>query len=92
VAVNFVVTDAGETHVVTLANAVLHHRRTDADPAADATVRLTRELLLRLITRQAGLRETIFSDQLDVDGSRLALLSLLSTLDQPEDRFPIVTP
>lgn len=92
ITVNFVFTDVGETHVLELSNSVLHHRQRDADPAADATVRLTHELFLRLVTKQAGLRETIFSDDLQVDGSKLSVLSLLSTLDRPDPRFAIVTP
>jgi alkyl sulfatase BDS1-like metallo-beta-lactamase superfamily hydrolase len=89
---NFIFTDLGETHVLELENSVLHHRQRDVDPDADATVRLTRELFLRLSTGQAGLREMIFSDDLDVDGSRLALLSFFSLLDRPDGKFPIVTP
>jgi alkyl sulfatase BDS1-like metallo-beta-lactamase superfamily hydrolase len=92
VTLNFVFTDLGETHVLELENAVLHHRRRAADPDADATLRLTREFLLRLVTGEAGLREMIFSDQLDVDGSRLALLSFFSLLERSDGRFPIVTP
>jgi alkyl sulfatase BDS1-like metallo-beta-lactamase superfamily hydrolase len=34
----------------------------------------------------------IFSKDLDVDGSRLALLSFFSLLDRPDGNFPIVTP
>ena len=89
---NFVFTDLGETHVLALENGVLHHWKRAADPAADVTVRLTREFLLRLATKQAGLRELIFSDELAVEGSRLDLLSFLSMLDSPDGRFPIVTP
>ncbi len=89
---NFVFTDLGETHVLTLENAVLHHARREADPAAAVTVRLTRELFLRMATGQAGLRELIFSDDLAVEGSRTGLLSFFSLFDQPDGRFPIVTP
>jgi alkyl sulfatase BDS1-like metallo-beta-lactamase superfamily hydrolase len=78
---NFVFTDAGETHVLELENAVLHHRRGEPVPDAAATVRLTRELLLRLATGQAGLRELVFSDEL-----------AFSLLDRPDPAFPIVTP
>ncbi len=92
VTLNFVFTDLGETHVLELENAVLHHRRRAADPDADATLRLTREFLLRLVTGEAGLREMIFSDELEVDGSRLALLSFFSLLERSDGRFPIVTP
>jgi alkyl sulfatase BDS1-like metallo-beta-lactamase superfamily hydrolase len=91
-ALNFVFTDLGETHVLVLENAVLHHARRDPDPAAAATVHLTKEFLLRLATRQAGLRELVFSDELEVEGSRLDLLSFFSLLDAPAGDFPIVTP
>jgi alkyl sulfatase BDS1-like metallo-beta-lactamase superfamily hydrolase len=90
--INFVFTDLDETYAVWLQNAVLHHRRTEDEPPADATVRLTRDFLVRLATRQAGLREMIFSKDLDVDGSRLALLSFFSLLDSPDGNFAIVTP
>ncbi len=94
VTVELVFTDLGETHVLALANGVLHHRRREAGAGSppDATVRLTRELLLRLATKQAGLKELVLSDDLDVEGSRLALLSLLGTISQPDASFAIVTP
>src|SRR3990172_7408200 len=87
---NFVFTDLGETHVLTLENAVLHHARREADPAAAATLRLTQDVFLRLATGQAGLRDLIFSDELDVEGSRTRLLSFFSLFDRPDGRFPIV--
>jgi alkyl sulfatase BDS1-like metallo-beta-lactamase superfamily hydrolase len=91
--VNMVITDVeGESWVLALENAVLHARRGDPDPAAVATVRLTRDLLVRLVSGQAGLREVVFSDDLHVDGSRLELVSFLSLLDRPDGAFPIVTP
>jgi alkyl sulfatase BDS1-like metallo-beta-lactamase superfamily hydrolase len=90
--INMVFTDVGESWVLSLQNAVLHHHRRDPDPAAAATVHLTRELLVRLVTGEAGLRELVFSDELSVEGSRLELLGFLSLLDRPEGPFPIVTP
>jgi len=89
---NFVFTDIGETHVLELDNAVLHHRRGEPVADADATVRLTRDLLIRLGIGEAGLKEVVMSDALEVEGSRLKLLSFLSLLDKPDGRFPIVTP
>ena len=71
---------------------MLHHRRAEPDPEADATLRMTRELFLRLIAGQAGLRELIFSDALDVEGSRAALWRLFSLLEAPEGNFAIVRP
>jgi len=89
---NFVFTDLGETHVLELDNAVLHHRRAEPAVDADATVRLTRELLIRLGIGDAGLKDLVMSDELAVDGSRLKLLSFLSLLEKPDGRFAIVTP
>jgi alkyl sulfatase BDS1-like metallo-beta-lactamase superfamily hydrolase len=90
--INMVFTDVDESWVLSLRNAVLHHHRRDPDPAAAATVHLTRELLVRLVTGEAGLRELVFSDALSVEGSRLELLGFLSLLDRPGGPFPIVTP
>jgi alkyl sulfatase BDS1-like metallo-beta-lactamase superfamily hydrolase len=89
---NFVFTDTGETRVLELDNSVLHHRLAGPASDADATVRLTRELLLRLATGDAGLKDLVLSDELEVEGSRLKLLAFLSLLDQPDGRFAIVTP
>jgi alkyl sulfatase BDS1-like metallo-beta-lactamase superfamily hydrolase len=90
--INFVFTDLGETHVVRLSNAVLHHWQRGADPNASATVKLTRDLLVRISAGQAGLREMIFSDDLAIEGSRLDVLSFFSMLDRPDGKFAIVTP
>jgi len=92
VTLNFVFTDVGETHVLELENAVLHHRRADADPGAAATVELTRALFLRLVTGQAGLRDLVLSDELHVEGSRMALLAFFRLLDGIDPGFAIVTP
>jgi alkyl sulfatase BDS1-like metallo-beta-lactamase superfamily hydrolase len=89
---NFVFDDVRETHVIELENAVMHHRQAAAVAGADATVHLTRNLLVRLGTGEAGLKDVVMSDDLKVDGSRLKLLSFLSLLDKPEPRFAIVTP
>jgi len=91
-AFNFVFDDVKETHVVELENAVLHHRRADSEPGADATVHLTRDLLVRLGIGHAGIKDIVMSDGLKVEGSRLKLLSFPSLIDEPDGRFAIVTP
>ena len=90
--INFVFSDLGQSHVLTVENAVLHHKRRDPDPEADATIRLTRDFFLRRAMRQVGLREAIFSKDLEVDGSRLALLSFFRLLEAPNPSFAIVSP
>ncbi|HXK22579.1 MAG TPA: alkyl sulfatase dimerization domain-containing protein [Myxococcota bacterium] len=92
VTLNFVFTDVGETHVLNVENGVLHHWKRDADPNAAASVKLTRSLFLQMATGQAGLKDLIFSDDLAVEGSRVALLSFFSLLDPVDANFAIVTP
>jgi alkyl sulfatase BDS1-like metallo-beta-lactamase superfamily hydrolase len=89
---NFVFDDVQESYVLELENAVLHHRRADPTPEADATVHLTRDLLVRLGLGQVGVKELVMSDELRVQGSRLKLLSFLSMIDKPDGQFAIVTP
>lgn len=89
---NFDFTDVGEHYVLTLENSVLHYHRRPAAPDADASLHLTKEMFLRIVTKQAGLKDVLFSDDLDVDGSRLALVGFFRLVDQPDGRFPIVTP
>ena len=90
--VNFTFTDLDETFVIRVRNGVLNYRRADPEPSADATMRLTRDFWLRLVVGQAGLRQLLFSDDLEVSGSRLALLSFFNLLDNPKGTFDIVTP
>jgi len=89
---NFVFTDIGETHVVWLENAVLHHERAPEREDADATLRLTRETWNRIITQQTTVPREVLGGGIDVDGSRLALLGFFALLDDFDPEFPIVTP
>lgn len=89
---NFEFTDLGETHVLQLENAVLQHRVGDAHPEANATVRITHRLFIDMLTGNAGIRDTLFSDEVSVDGSTLDLVGFFSLLDRPEETFDIVTP
>ena len=89
---NFVFTDVGETHVLAVENAVLHHWQRAADPSAAATVRLTRAMFLQLITGQVGIKEMVFDESFDIDGGRADLLAFFSLLDPVDGGFAIVTP
>ncbi len=88
---NFVFTDLGRSFVLELENGVLNYREAPPAEDADVTVRITRELWLRLATGQAGLRELVFSDDLEVEGSRMSLLGFFRLMETPEAAFPIVT-
>ncbi len=90
--VNMVFTDVGKSFVLEVKNSVLQFSERPADPDADATLRVTLDLYLRMSMGMAGLRETLFSDDLDVDGSRLTLLRFMRLFDKPDGTFAIVTP
>lgn len=90
--VNLVFTDIEQTYVLELKNSVLRHYKRDIRPDANVTLRVTHELYLKMLTGTAGLRETLFSDDLTIEGSRLDLLSFLRLIDKPKGAFSIVTP
>ena len=85
-------TDLDESHLLMLNNSVLHHKQVTADTSADATLNLTQALFLKIIIGEAGLKETLFGDDLSIDGSTLDLISFFSLLDKPKGTFNIVTP
>jgi alkyl sulfatase BDS1-like metallo-beta-lactamase superfamily hydrolase len=90
--VNFVFTDLGESYLLDIGNAVLHHRPSSPDAPADATLKLTHDMFLAMLTGQAGLTDLLLSDQIQLEGSKLDLVKFFSLLDKPDGRFNIVTP
>ena len=90
--VNLVFTDLGATYVLELKNSVLRHYKRDRHPDANATMKLTHELYLRMLTGTAGIKDTLFSDDLKIEGSRLDLVGFFRLFDKPDGTFNIVIP
>ena len=90
--INFIFSDIGESYVLRLENAVLNHYRKDPDPNANATLKLTRELFVRIFSRQLTMMEAASSDALHMDGNIDDLADFFSLMTQPNRMFPIVTP
>ena len=90
--VNIIFKDIDECHVLTVENSVLHHKKTDPDPNADATLTVTHDLFVRMAVGKAGIKDTIFSDDLETSGSRIDLVRFFLLFDKPEGNFNIVTP
>ncbi|HSN81442.1 MAG TPA: alkyl sulfatase dimerization domain-containing protein, partial [Polyangiales bacterium] len=90
--VNLILTDIDETYVLTLKNSVLRHDKRDPHPDAAVSLRVTHALFLKMLTGTAGLKDTLFSDDLSIDGSRLDLLSFFRLIEKPTGTFDIVTP
>jgi alkyl sulfatase BDS1-like metallo-beta-lactamase superfamily hydrolase len=90
--VNITFTDLNESYLLSVNNSVMHHKKVSANTAADATLKLTQPLFVNIIVGEAGLKDTLFSDELSVEGSKLDLISFFSMLDKPMGTFNIVTP
>jgi alkyl sulfatase BDS1-like metallo-beta-lactamase superfamily hydrolase len=92
ITVKIVFSDIGESYELSLENAVLHHKAVESDSPADATLHVTYDLFIRMMIGQAGLKDTLFSDELEVEGSKIDLVRFFSLFDKPKGTFNIVTP
>ncbi|MCL4110173.1 UNVERIFIED_CONTAM: hypothetical protein GTU68_026693 [Idotea baltica] len=90
--INFEFTDLQQSHTLELENAVLYHRSGVLSPNANATVRISQALFVKMITGTAGVKEVLFSDDVSVEGSTIDLLGFFALLDPPDEVFNVVTP
>lgn len=84
-------TDLNQAFDLNISNGVLHHRPADSEQP-DAQLSLTHPLFIKMLTGNAGLKDTLFSDDLQTDGSLIDLVHFFSLFDKPEGRFNIVEP
>jgi len=89
---NFTFTDLNVNYIISIENAVMHYRKSDPDPNADATLKVTHDLYLDIALEIASLKDILFSDDIEFNGSKLKLLKFFSLLDKPDTRFNIVIP
>jgi alkyl sulfatase BDS1-like metallo-beta-lactamase superfamily hydrolase len=89
---NFVFSDIGETHVIELENAVLHHALGSPDPDANTTVTMTRDTWNKLIANQTTLQKEIVGGGIEVEGSVIDLVQFFAMLDEQNPAFGIVLP
>ncbi len=75
-----------------LENAVLRHSNANSEDIADATLNLTHPLFIDIIVGDAGLKETLFGDDLSIEGSKLDLISFFSLIGKSKGIFNIVVP
>lgn len=90
--INITFTDLNENYVLWIENAVLHHQKADVAGDANATLKVTHELFLNMAIGEAGIKDTLFSDDLEVDGSKLDLVNFFRLFDKPKGIFNIVEP
>lgn len=89
--INLVFSDLGESHVLEVANGVLHHHKAAKAADANATLTLTKPFFLRMVLGSAGAKELLLSDQTKIDGSTIDLGRFFSLLDKAPGTFAIVT-
>ena len=90
--INITFTDRQVNFYLWIENAVLHFEQIEPVSDADATLKVTHELFLKMATDQAGIKETLFSDDLTVEGSKLDLVSFFRLFDKPKGVFNIIEP
>ena len=103
--VNF--TDINESYLLTLNNSVLRHRpyqeaeelgsqlgsqSENQSEKADTVINITHLLFIDLIIGEAGIKETLFGDELTVEGSKLDLIRFLKSFDKIDGNYNMVTP
>jgi len=90
--INLELTDRREKHLITVANGVLIHEAGIADPAADATVRMARPMLLMTLLAGAPVAPQIASGNIVVEGDASLYDALVGLIEPIVPNFPIVTP
>lgn len=90
--INLVFTDLQDSYVLWLENGVLQYRRSAPDPAANATLKLSKAFFLRMMTGSAGPVALLSSAETDIEGSTIDLARFLRLMDEAPGTFAIVTP
>jgi alkyl sulfatase BDS1-like metallo-beta-lactamase superfamily hydrolase len=92
IALNMSFTDTGETYLVSLENAVLHHVRGKKSAGADASVAITRAAFADLILGEKKVGDVVAAGHAKIEGKAEALETLLSLFDVFDFWFEIVMP
>ena len=90
--INLVISDTRESFVLWIENAVLHHKRAAPAANADATLTLTKEIFVKMLTGIAGVKDTLLSDDLKLSGNRIDLVRFFRLFEKAPGNFAIVTP
>ncbi len=89
--VNLVLTDTQESYQLWIENAVLHFRKAEPAKDANATLKLTKPIFIKMVAGTAGVKDTLLSDDLKVDGSKIDLVRFFTLMDKAPGTFAIVT-
>ncbi len=87
----FVIPDAHERHLVTVANGVMLHEQ-GVDDKADATLIVPRMALIGMVAGQVKAADLVQKGVLKIEGDPAVLQRFLSIFQPPVPSFPLVTP
>ncbi|QLE85346.1 MBL fold metallo-hydrolase [Shewanella sp. Scap07] len=90
--INLNFTDLQQNYVLSLNHAVLHHRLGAKSATATVTLNISHGLFIDIVIGAADVSDLLFSDELNIEGSKLDLVGFLSLLDKPKGVFNIVVP
>jgi alkyl sulfatase BDS1-like metallo-beta-lactamase superfamily hydrolase len=90
--IDWAIAEPDEAHALSVRNGVLRHRPGRHQPPAEATLLLDRAALDQLLLKTADVAGLAASGRLRVEGNGEKIGELLGLLDEPDPRFPIVTP
>lgn len=89
--INLVLSDSKESYVLWIENAVLHYKKAAPSADANATLTLTKGIFIKMMAGTAGIKDTLLSDDLKIDGSKIDLVRFFSLIDKAPGTFAIVT-
>ncbi len=89
---NFELVDRQQNFILSLQRGVLHHREAPPDPEADVSIRVSHELLIRLLLKRVPISELLTTDALDISGNPLRLIQFVGVLAPGDPTFALVTP
>ena len=89
--VNLVLSDIKESYVLWIENAVLHYKKAAPATDANATLTLTKSIFIKMMAVTAGVKDTLLSDDLKIDGSKIDLARFFGLIDKAPGNFAIVT-
>ena len=90
--INFEFSDLGETHLVGIEAAAIHHRPDYRGESAQTTVTLTRAALAALVSFQQPYDAVIEAGGATISGNAKVFAQFIDALDRPEPMFAIVEP
>jgi alkyl sulfatase BDS1-like metallo-beta-lactamase superfamily hydrolase len=89
--INLVLSDKKASYVLWIENAVLHFRKAAPATDANATLTLTKPIFIKMMAGTAGVKDTLLSEDLKIDGSKIDLLRFFTLIEKAPGAFAIVT-